>query len=535
VTIASGFQESNSNIQGIATSGSYGAALWLESAFYFTLKNSAFYRAAYPASIPAEIYAADWMSIEQNAFGGGPPFECTTNCGVTGYQASIRFSSGPPSRSGNGCAQCQPISGNVFQGSIKFDTNGVGGLLGGVVIRDSVVEEPQSGAIVIDPRNATGEPIGLDSVYAQDNFNGFTTYQVYSTDPATAFSVNVKQMRTVGLVNSLTGNPEITNTYYQGLFQYSDFGNDDSFDPPPTWTAGRGNTPPGTIENGSEIDSEIRGLGLSNGPSVAPFATGATNITASTWTCVANCTTSTVADPFGGTNAGQLTSTGATGYATVYNVSSTVTTGDYFLYGSWVRPGPGIPYTFNQYCASNGPFEFQAASPITFANQVTPGSACPNNYTMLLTGDGWKAQVALATVATGGTGYIALNLFSPSSNTQGQQFACPFVVGPIPASVPIDLVEVWRQWDYHGCVPPGIAAGVAATVSPIAAPSFQHILPVVTASLPTCNAANLLMRAAVTDSISAVPGAAPTGSGTYTIAVQCIENSTGPVYSWVVD
>ena len=54
-------------------------------------------------------------------------------------------------------------------------------------------------------------------------------------------------------------------------------------------------------------------------------------------------------------------------------------------------------------------------------------------------------------------------------------------------------------------------------------------------SLPTCGAGYLGQIRRVSDSVSATPGASPVGSGTYTINVQCIYNSSGTTYAWIVD
>ena len=65
--------------------------------------------------------------------------------------------------------------------------------------------------------------------------------------------------------------------------------------------------------------------------------------------------------------------------------------------------------------------------------------------------------------------------------------------------------------------------------------NIQQSLIVATSALPACASGTLLMRAAVNDATSATPGTALVGSGTYTIAVQCIYHSAGTVYSWIID
>ena len=58
---------------------------------------------------------------------------------------------------------------------------------------------------------------------------------------------------------------------------------------------------------------------------------------------------------------------------------------------------------------------------------------------------------------------------------------------------------------------------------------------VTVAALPACSSAVLGQRQLVSDAASATPGTAAAGNGSYTIAVECIWNSTGNVYSWIID
>ncbi len=53
--------------------------------------------------------------------------------------------------------------------------------------------------------------------------------------------------------------------------------------------------------------------------------------------------------------------------------------------------------------------------------------------------------------------------------------------------------------------------------------------------LPSCASATKGGRLVVSDATVATPGSAYVGSGTYTIGVECVYNSTGSVYSWNID
>jgi hypothetical protein len=59
--------------------------------------------------------------------------------------------------------------------------------------------------------------------------------------------------------------------------------------------------------------------------------------------------------------------------------------------------------------------------------------------------------------------------------------------------------------------------------------------PVPVANLPTCNSGSVGLRKEINDATLATPGSTAVGGGTYTIAAQCTFNSTGSVYSWIID
>lgn len=82
------------------------------------------------------------------------------------------------------------------------------------------------------------------------------------------------------------------------------------------------------------------------------------------------------------------------------------------------------------------------------------------------------------------------------------------------------------------------ASRLDAPTGTVAALSFKFDGTVYSAAgtaVPTCNAGNLLLRVAVSDATLATPGSTYVGSGTYTIALQCTYNSTGPAYTWIID
>ena len=59
--------------------------------------------------------------------------------------------------------------------------------------------------------------------------------------------------------------------------------------------------------------------------------------------------------------------------------------------------------------------------------------------------------------------------------------------------------------------------------------------PVAVASLPACASGTLYSRRPVNDATSATPGTTASGSGTFSIIVQCTFNSSGSAYTWIID
>lgn len=71
--------------------------------------------------------------------------------------------------------------------------------------------------------------------------------------------------------------------------------------------------------------------------------------------------------------------------------------------------------------------------------------------------------------------------------------------------------------------------------SQVSSSGFQLGSAVAVGSLPGCASGTLGTRRLVNDANSATPGTTAAGSGTYTVAVECIYNSSGTVYTWIID
>ena len=64
---------------------------------------------------------------------------------------------------------------------------------------------------------------------------------------------------------------------------------------------------------------------------------------------------------------------------------------------------------------------------------------------------------------------------------------------------------------------------------------LEHPYSAAGSALPVCASGLLLKRVAVSDATLNTPGSTYVSGGTYTIAVQCTYNSTGPAYTWLID
>ena len=246
------------------------------------------------------------------------------------------------------------------------------------------------------------------------------------------------------------------------------------------------------IEPGGVIKSEIEGSGANFGPSVLPYGSLPINDSISYWTsqCSAqsDCTVTKVPGPDG--PSGEMTAAELDSVATIGGGVGIGTwtgatyAGDYFIYGAWVRPGANRAYTYGYNSNQQNAFNLYSGSD-SFANPVqptSPGTAFPSAFGTNIQNNGWFPQVAVAKIAAGnatshnitfyiGAGSTAGN---PTGSGNGNQIAEPFwafIPGPNnPActaagtcSITIDEVMEARQDQYHGCVPPGSAAGQAVT------------------------------------------------------------------------
>ena len=193
-------------------------------------------------------------------------------------------------------------------------------------------------------------------------------------------------------------------------------------------------------------------------------------------------------DPTGGQNGASIASTSTTRQQiTVGTWTGATYPGDQFIFADWLRPGGGE--THPEDWRGNLPFQLVTSGSDTFQNNACSGgigsnTACADNYGLIMNNDDWAPFVAVATIGTGESSSHTISyILEAGSNSPGtilnigQESFCPqwaFVPGPNNPSytgVSTYDVQLARMYDYHGCAPGGISAGLAATNQAISVPS----------------------------------------------------------------
>ena len=245
------------------------------------------------------------------------------------------------------------ISDVVFSRGVKFDTGGYsrGQLANGIKFKHVTFERAAAG-VRLDPRNtSTIGVIDFDSTWRQDNLDGFLNQcaMVYTDWGHGAGGMRLKEY--TGTSGCMTGG------YFDGTLQADVASGTYTLPTNPT-------SPLGTLRDGRTIEAELRGEGADMHPALVPYATA--NIPdPTTWT-TGNCTvTQGATAPDGSTTAVAM------GNSSWQNVGSlsipSVGTGDYILYGGWVKPNGTL------FAQGNGgrPFYLEGSSAVPFADAGT--------------------------------------------------------------------------------------------------------------------------------------------------------------------
>ena len=386
-------------------------------------------------------------------------------------------------------------SSNVAGGDFTIDDQSViyGGVLaplGGLPrFTNTIFEEVPGAAVTIDNRTGgSTNCLVIEHSFSQDSVNDLPFYYVSYSDPENP--EGCLELNNVSTVASSL----LTNTYFNGqLLTKNLVGPFASY--PYDLTA-----PAPTYLEGGVIKSEIEGSGAGFGPSTLPFGSLPITESVASWTsaCASsgpNCTITSVVGPDGPNGkmaAAEFDTTALTG---TYNMIGTWTgatyPGDHFIYGLWGRPGAKRSVMYGNRADANNGFDLFSSGSDVFAGDGNAAAhvAYPTAFGPNLGYNGWAPQVAIASVVTGqSTSHNITFGVTPGigSGTQtygagnGNQFAQPFwtfIPGPNnPAcaaagtcNLTIDQIEEARQDQYHGFVPAGMSAGVAATAETISA------------------------------------------------------------------
>ncbi len=368
-------------------------------------------------------------------------------------------------------------------GDVTIDDNSV--IYGGVLlnpccgysglpqINKTIFERAPGAAVTIDNRsgNFGFNCLHLEHDFLQDSLTFGPLYYVNYTNPeAPGGCANFKD-------DELIDTAYMTGPYFNGSTLVEGNVPGTVMPVPPGLT-----TPPGVFISGQTIVGEILGKDAPMAPGVLPYGSLPATVSASGWQslCGTGCTVTAVSGPDGPNGSMVAATFGGSNSTFSIGTSSLATyAGDSFIYGAWVY-GAMADYR-GEDCgvdihSANDVF---AAPTGAYSNGQT---ACPSGFdTNLATNNrgtvfGWHPVIAIATVVTGNSTAHSVSLQLSACvaslaicNTLAQPFWA-FIPGPnnpsYAGATNFNIMEA-RQDQYHGCVPPGVAAGQAATCEPI--------------------------------------------------------------------
>jgi hypothetical protein len=326
-----------------------------------------------------------------------------------------------------------------------------------------------------------GNCLILDNAYPQDNITGQPVYLFRYTDSEPATGCVVVRNFNVAL------NPSLANGYFNGNLSVNGVAQS-TVAPLPSYL----NAPSASYSEGGRTKTEVENEGASFGPQIVPYGSlpmFAYSVSAWNALCVTatTCTGSSVVGPDGPSGqmvAWEMDTSSFQSNIQIGYYSGTTYSGDHFIIWSWVRPGLNNANTWGVIAgtigAENGFYLDSGGTSGTFApTQNTAGNTsycAPGAFGTQLQVNGWGMETAICTVVGGSAPYFHFNLATSNrgTGTAGSQFAEPgwaFIPGPNnPActaagtcNLSADQIEFARQSQYHGFVPPGVSAGVAAT------------------------------------------------------------------------
>jgi len=434
---------SNHNFKNIAVVGNLGAGFWGEHIAFSTFENTGFGASGAITSIPMEMASSWWFTIKHSSLLPTLGHFCGMNCGTQSYPNGFRCTALPGTADGCGGEMSMIGDNTVIGGGIKIDTNGLSQQMGGLLVKDTTIEQPINNAVTEDisgnPPNIW--PVTLDHVFLQDSFMGYNPAWIGWESPAGSNRAvtNVASVTIRNFSSVISQTP--ANKYYSGRLTID--GTDyyqGGVNLPINRTA-----PVGTIMDGSIIQSEIDGIGAGLGPALIPYGTDSgISQDPTQWGCGGGCRLTSVLAPDGTMTASEVKNLNAlVGYTSNTNDYA----GDCFLFGAWVKAPPGRALNGNawgtMYLISGGAV-FDQGSGIAYSRPFE------NNIAY----NWWHPVVAKSCITTGAAGAAGLYLMG---NTQ---FWKPFVIYiPASAGIAMNEIERWRQQLLHGVVPSGMPLG----------------------------------------------------------------------------
>ena len=472
----------------IYVTGSPGAEFFADAGIHETFEDDGFAANANGLSVPFEADFVQNLTIHSSSFntvntGWGP---CTGGaCPTLSYPFGFHCSAIPPSISPYQEGTCNLSKIDNFsqiRGGIKVDTNDFATVPFSAMAPELdrvLIEEPVWGGITFDTRNGVTGPVYVKDSYLQDFVLG---------DSDTAFLVaeNPGGAPYIFENNTYLQNPNLISKYWTGA-SVSTKGDLNYQENVPWPWEGVGTA--GIFEDNGFIKAEYEGTGFLGFESV-PFGTASINQSPTYWQsqCSTNCTVTAVQDPTGGQNGASIASTSTSRQQITLGTWTGATyPGDQFIFMDWLRPGSGE--TYPEDWRGNLPFQLVTSGSDTFQNNGCSGgigsnTACADNYGLIMNNDDWAPFVAVATIGSGESSSHSISyILEAGSNSSGtilnigQESFCPqwaFVAGPNnPSYTGISTydVQLARMYDYHGCAPGGVSAGLAATSQGISVPS----------------------------------------------------------------
>jgi hypothetical protein len=453
---ATEFQYNTNNhhdLENISVQNCLGDCLWIPIVSDFSIANDGFTSAWSMTSVPVEDAAGGLGTIRDSALVAPRPNTCTSDCGAAAYPAALRCTYLLPAIANqSGCGFVEIYDTTFFPGGVKVDSNGVtAGLAMPNFYNDQFREVPQN-AITVDNRYGSMGSFIADSPVIEDDFSGSGTICYLGFTDAAQNGGGPVEFRNVQAANG----PCLVNTYYNGTFSINGF-TPGGFALP----YGRG-VPVGTLTNGGQEETELRGIGAGLGPSVIPSATLAT----STPSMGSGVTVSSVEGPDGSaTSAIELDNSSGTGPLLGGQISAATYTGDWFLYGTWARRG-----------ANQTTWQGPGGTPLVLASGGTDtlSGNYLSSFDMEFINDWWHPVVGLATVTAGeSTAHtMQLRMYAGPYAGEGNRFYgwfwmhVPGPNNPAYTGVTQDEVERWRQQLMHGYVPSNMPGGGVLAMHP---------------------------------------------------------------------